>query len=146
MNCLIVSVLACAAVGVSSFPQGTGGVQASPPQAPFAPGLTPEVQQARDNFYAAYNYLAELAHVAPDDPPATPAASAHAPVTAVAPAAPPKAAPAITFPVKKAATTPAPFPPGYQFGGLTPDVALATADFFKEYNAAAARASVAAAV
>nr|XP_027206883.1 uncharacterized protein LOC113800334 [Penaeus vannamei] len=120
------------------LPSSHGRRAGQPPQAPFAPGLTPEVQQARDNFYAAYNYLAELAHVAPDDPPPAPAASSHAPVSVASPITTPKAAPPIAFPIT---TTPVPFPPGYQFGGLTPDVALATADFFKEYNAAAARAA-----
>ncbi|XP_045607664.1 uncharacterized protein [Procambarus clarkii] len=41
------------------------------PQPQFHAGFTPEVEQATSNFHAAYNYLAELALLAPDDPTTT---------------------------------------------------------------------------
>ncbi|KAG7174545.1 hypothetical protein Hamer_G016450 [Homarus americanus] len=90
------------------------------------------VLQARNNFQQAYNYLAELAHLAPDDP------------TTVSPTAQLTQQPtqaAHSAPGTTLATTPVPFPPGYQFGGLTPEVARATMDFFRQYVATANRAA-----
>ncbi|CAL4077010.1 unnamed protein product [Meganyctiphanes norvegica] len=72
------------------------------------PLYTPEVMQARNNFQSAFNFQSQLANLAPDD------------------GVPPPPAP------------PAPiYPPGYQFGGLTPEVANARAAFFQHYVAAA---------
>ncbi|XP_071549867.1 uncharacterized protein [Panulirus ornatus] len=123
---LVVATVTLLVLAVAADPkQNTDSSAAKPPQAPFVAGFTPEVLQARNNFHEAYNFLAELARLAPDDPvegqatQATPAPSTTAPATPGAPS------------------------PNFQYGGLTPDVAHATSEFFRQYAAAANRAAVA---
>ncbi|XP_068223138.1 uncharacterized protein [Palaemon carinicauda] len=134
--CWILAAGVCLVGVASGAPQQGNQVQGSAPvqAVPFVPGFTPEVQQARDNFQTAYNYLAQLSFLAPDDPVTTPV-GAEATTNAVAVAA---------TPLNALASTPVPYPPGYQFGGLTPDVAQATANFFQHFVAASSLAQQAA--
>ncbi|XP_066959988.1 uncharacterized protein [Macrobrachium rosenbergii] len=123
--CWVLAVGVCLAGVAYGAPQQGNEVQGSAPavQVPFVAGFTPEVQQARDNFQVAYNYLAQLALLAPDDP-VTLMPGAETTV-AVATATNEQLPPASVA-----------YPPGYQFGGLTPEVAQATASFFQHFVAA----------
>ncbi|KAK7074222.1 hypothetical protein SK128_016584 [Halocaridina rubra] len=141
-NIILIGTLMCSLTVARAAPQRGIAVPNAPNEvnAPFVAGFTPEVQQARENFQRAFNYLAELAHLAPDDP------VDPQPQGTVLTESTGQDVQAQTERMASSGVTPVPsapvaLPSGYQFGGLTPEVAQATANFFRQYIAAANRAN-----